>query len=103
VLHGKAMVVDSRWATVGSYNLNFLSHYISIELNADIIDADFINTFNAHLDTITESSCLKLDMKDHIKKTNIFSKIKRWLAYIFFRTLMNLTVNKKYKTKKWIH
>ncbi len=28
VLHGKAMTVDGKWATIGSYNLNYLSHYL---------------------------------------------------------------------------
>ncbi|MGZ3900871.1 MAG: phospholipase D-like domain-containing protein [Bacteroidia bacterium] len=99
VLHGKVMVVDDSWATIGSYNLNFLSHYISIELNADIIDKDFIQTFTLHLDHIIESSCNVIEPKTFVKKNNPLQRLLNWLAYIFFRTLMNLTVSKKSKNK----
>jgi cardiolipin synthase A/B len=103
VLHGKAMLVDDRWATVGSYNLNFLSHYISIELNADIMDPEFIKTFNTHLDHIIGSACKNVDLKTHVRKSNYLRRAISWLAYGFFRILMNLTVNKKTKRNKWIH
>ncbi|MBA3665833.1 MAG: phospholipase [Bacteroidetes bacterium] len=99
VLHGKAMLVDDQWATIGSYNLNFLSHYISVELNAEIRDKAFIRTFTDHLDNIINSSCNAVDLKNHARKINPFNKFLMWLAYIFFRTLMNLTVNRKRKRR----
>ena len=36
VLHSKAAVADNKWATVGSFNLNSLSCYGSIEMNVEI-------------------------------------------------------------------
>jgi len=36
VLHGKIAVCDDQWMTVGSYNVNNLSAYASIELNLDV-------------------------------------------------------------------
>jgi len=36
VLHGKLMVIDNVWSTIGSFNLNHLSSYGSIEMNAEI-------------------------------------------------------------------
>lgn len=97
VLHGKAMIVDDNWATVGSYNLNFLSHYISMELNADIIDTVFIKEFSTHLDEIMENDCRHVDLNLPGQRKNIFSRFKMWLAYSFFRILMIATVNKKRK------
>jgi len=41
-------------------------------------------------------------LRTHAKKNNPFSRILNWLAYIFFRTLMMLTVNKKDRKNKWI-
>jgi cardiolipin synthase len=35
VLHGKAAVVDGNW-TIGSFNLNNLSSYGSLEMNVEI-------------------------------------------------------------------
>jgi cardiolipin synthase len=97
VMHGKAMIVDNRWATVGSYNLNFLSHYISIELNTDVIDASFVGEFSEHLHHITNNFCRKVDLETPFKKKQWFTQLKMWLAYNFFRTLMNLTVARKRK------
>ncbi|MGE5106412.1 MAG: phospholipase D-like domain-containing protein, partial [Sphingobacteriales bacterium] len=36
VLHGKIAVCDSEWMTIGSYNVNDISAYASIELNLDV-------------------------------------------------------------------
>jgi cardiolipin synthase len=95
VMHGKAMIVDNRWATIGSYNLNFLSHYISIELNTDVIDKAFVKEFSDHLHDITTNFCRKVDLETPFKKKQWFTQVKMWLAYNFFRTLMNLTVTRK--------
>ena len=37
-LHAKVATVDGNWSTIGSYNMNHLSDYGSIEMNADILD-----------------------------------------------------------------
>ena len=44
-LHAKVATVDGVWCTVGSYNLNHLSDYGSIEINAAIHDAAFTQYF----------------------------------------------------------
>ena len=41
VLHAKVAVCDGEWATVGSYNINKISAYASIELNLDVRGANF--------------------------------------------------------------
>lgn len=41
VVHAKVAVVDGRWCTLGSYNLNHLSEYMSIEANVAIENQDF--------------------------------------------------------------
>ena len=92
VMHGKAMIVDNTWATIGSYNLNFLSHYVSIELNADIIDRHFIETFSKHLYDITHYSCTSVKLDRHKKSKNIVINVLRWLAYNFYRILMGLAM-----------
>ncbi|MDI1355164.1 MAG: phospholipase D-like domain-containing protein [bacterium] len=89
VLHGKAMIVDSNWATVGSYNLNFLSHYFSSELNADVMDPVFILKFEKELNDIIENHCTAIDLEAHYKKQNPLRKMVYWLSYNFFRLLMN--------------
>ncbi len=94
VMHGKAMLVDSKWATVGSYNINYLSHYISIELNADIKDPAFINELKQHLNSICEKDCIKVNSSSLIKRS-WFSRLKIKLAYNFHSLLMNILLLQK--------
>jgi len=101
ILHGKAMMIDNTWATIGSYNLNFLSHYISIELNADIIDKKFMRDFSSHIDKIISDSCTQVDLDKTTKNLNVFGKLKMKLAYIFHRTIMNIVMmGRKHKKRK---
>lgn len=92
VLHGKAMMVDNTWVTIGSYNLNFLSHYISIELNADIIDRAFVSDFSGHINTILRDSCNEVNLEKSRKNLSFFGKLKMKLAYIFHRSIMNVVM-----------
>lgn len=41
VLHAKTAVIDGRWATVGSSNLDHLSMLVNLEVNAVIVDRRF--------------------------------------------------------------
>jgi cardiolipin synthase A/B len=101
VMHGKAMLVDDFWVTIGSYNLNYLSHYISIELNADVIDIDFARQFKTHLDDIAENHCHCVKKEVFTAERNWFGRVKIWLAYSFYRLLMNLMLTaKRYRNRK---
>lgn len=101
VMHGKAMVVDSKWATVGSYNLNFLSHYISIELNTDIEDENFTTALTSHLNQIMADNCKTIEYNPEKERRRPFLRTKTWLAYNFYRWLMNLLmVGRKYRNRK---
>jgi cardiolipin synthase len=101
VMHGKAMIVDDSWATVGSYNLNLLSHYISVELNTDIIDPVFINKFNNHLTSILSEHCARVELKSELQSKSVFTRLKKYLAYLFYRRMMNILMSgRKYKRRK---
>src|SRR3546814_15342927 len=55
VLHGKVALTDDNWATVGSYNLNMLSAFRSIELNAVITDNTFVRNMRAEMDGVMDA------------------------------------------------
>lgn len=101
VMHGKAMVVDDEWATIGSYNLNFLSHYVSIELNTDTTDPEFVKTFTSHLHNIIQNNCERIDQQKLPQTNNLFQRFKMWVAYRFYKSLMHfMMTGTKYKNKK---
>lgn len=49
-LHAKVAVIDSRWATVGSSNLDPLSLLLAREANVVIVDDDFASTLQGRLE-----------------------------------------------------
>jgi len=99
VMHGKAMVVDGLWATVGSYNLNFLSQYASIELNAEIKDETFVKAFDKTLNQIAEEHCSKMDLTAYSEKISMIDRFLQWLLYTFFR-FIKLTMTYVSKRRK---
>jgi len=101
VMHGKAMIVDNEWATIGSFNVNFLSRYISIELNTDVLDVEFATKFSEHLEEITKTGCVLIEQNVLKQKSPWFNQLRMWMAYYFYRILMDVTVNRRgRKTKK---
>jgi cardiolipin synthase len=56
-LHGKVAVVDDRWATVGSSNLDPLSLSLNLEANLIVRDRAFNRELAARLETLMRESC----------------------------------------------
>ncbi len=90
VLHGKVAVVDGAWATIGSFNLNQLSAYGSIELNIDVLDEEFSKAFQLHLQSVIETGCKQvLPIQQNNRWT---AKLKRWAAYQLTRIAIKIVV-----------
>lgn len=85
VLHAKTAVCDNAWFTIGSYNINDISTYASIELNLDVHDESYALELHQQLDDIIGSDCIAITPQVHISNTNIFIRFVRWLSYKFFR------------------
>lgn len=90
VLHAKIAVCDGEWMTVGSYNVNSLSAYASIELNLDVRDKEFSIAVERELDTIIETKCEEVTLETHQRSTNIILQFRRWVSYYIIRGLFKL-------------
>jgi cardiolipin synthase len=98
VLHGKLAVYDRTWATVGSYNLNIISAYASIELNIDINNAGFASSLQDNLEQIIRRDCEKITRENFIHRRRIFLRAWDRICYGFIRFLFYLfTFNFKQK------
>lgn len=80
VLHAKAAVADDEWATIGSYNLNHLSSYGSIEMNVEIISTGFSAIFKPKLNQVIDQ-CEKITAERFSKSNGIAAKFINWLSY----------------------
>jgi cardiolipin synthase len=91
VLHGKVALVDANWATIGSFNLNHLSSFGSIETNVAIESTPFAKTLASDLNNVI-SQCEKISYETIKKKNNRFSIVANWFSYQFVRmTLIIIT------------
>lgn len=88
VLHGKIAAADKKWATVGSYNVNNLSAYASIELNLEVIDHDLVTDIDKRLHKIMKDDCVQITKSAHEKRSNIFKRLAQATAYNFFRFML---------------
>ena len=90
VLHAKLATYDDKWVTVGSYNLNNISAYASVELNLDIDDKGFAQDIGNRLNQIIESECIQITAEDFHKKQTLWEHFLQRSAYDIFRIILFL-------------
>lgn len=96
VLHGKLAVADSKWATVGSFNLNHLSSYGSIEMNAELNSQEFSEKLYTHLTDVIKKS-EKITFAALKIRNGICTKFKNWFAYRLVRIALIIVTYIPYK------
>lgn len=90
VLHGKLATYDRQWATVGSYNVNNISAYASIELNVDVHNGTFAHDVEEALDRIILDDCIRISHSRFSTATNLFLQVKRRISYEMIRLILYL-------------
>jgi cardiolipin synthase A/B len=90
VLHAKVAVIDGLWLTVGSYNINDISAYASIELNLEVRDARLGKELRTTLNDIIAKDCIAITKE---KAVHLFSwaHIKQLLSFYFIRVVLKMT------------
>ena len=87
VVHGKAAVVDTKWSTVGSFNLNSLSCYGSIEMNIEVHSVEFAEILRADFEMVI-NECSEITNGTLRQRASIFNKFGNWFSYQMVRTAM---------------
>jgi cardiolipin synthase len=81
ILHGKVAVADNCFVTIGSYNVNNISAYASLELNLDIKDDNFAASVNRELDAILRKDCIRITEESFTKKYHFFQRLWQQIAF----------------------
>lgn len=89
-LHAKVVTVDGIWSTIGSYNLNHLSDYGSVETNADIFDIRFAEYFEEILTDIIVKDCREITIQEYTKRKTWFFQLFGWISYQLIRFFMRV-------------
>jgi cardiolipin synthase len=90
VLHGKLGICDGEWATVGSYNLNDISAFASIELNLDVKDKVLVNKLKVTVEDIIAQDCKLISKSGYGFYGNVLKKLLYYLSYRIIHTLFFL-------------
>lgn len=101
VLHGKIAVVDDHWSTVGSYNINYLSAYESIELNFEVWDKKTTSGVAETIQEIIENECDPINAETFRQTRTIANQLKEWFAYRFFRFMIRVMLIFGGRTRKY--
>ena len=89
-LHAKVATVDGRWSTIGSYNLNHLSDYGSIEMNVNIMDEKFTGEFEKLLQGLIKKDCRQVTFENYIHRKTWLDRLTDWSSYQMIRFLLRI-------------
>jgi cardiolipin synthase A/B len=90
ILHGKMATYDGVWMTDGSYNVNRISAYASVELNLDVRNNDFVAGVEAELEGIIRDHCVRIDPEEYFRRIGFFKRFLQRIAYESIRVLFFL-------------
>ncbi len=88
-LHAKVAVVDGRWATVGSSNIDPFSLLLAREANVVVEDAVFAGELRVSLQRAMREGGVELRREDW-KRLPRMRRMLSWLAYQFVRLAIGL-------------
>lgn len=90
VLHAKLAIADSQYVTVGSYNVNNISAYASIECNVEIDNKTFALDAEAKVQRIITKDCVRITRDEFIASHRFWHRILYRISYDIFRLLLFL-------------
>lgn len=102
VLHAKVAVIDSNWTTIGSFNLNNLSSFASIEMNVAINSEEFAKDYLIHLNDII-AQCDKITPETLHLTYSLTSKFNNWVSYWISRAVEIMVTYIPYKRFRKIY
>ncbi|MCB5190586.1 cardiolipin synthase ClsB [Methylobacillus arboreus] len=88
-MHSKVAVTDSRWATVGSSNLDPFSLLLAREANIMVQDKTFNAQLKADLEQAIEEKSIKVRPEDWSRR-HVFKRVFSLLVYIVVRLMIGL-------------
>src|SRR5581483_10640481 len=85
-LHAKVAVIDGRWATVGSSNLDPLSLFLNLEANLVVEDRAFAEILRASLQRLLREQCREL----RVPAAGPTTPLRSLMGFVAFHVLRRL-------------
>lgn len=89
ILHAKVAVIDRRWATVGSSNIDPFSLMLAREANVAVIDSGFAATLAASLCAAMRDGATELRREDWSRQP-VIHRLLCWLSYQAVRLMAGM-------------
>ena len=90
VLHAKMSVADNNMVTIGSFNVNNISAYASLELNLDVKSKEFAAHIQDVMNNLIARDCKQITVENYRSSTNIFRRIWQKASYIIVNWVTTL-------------
>ena len=90
VLHAKMSVADEQMVTIGSFNVNNISAYASLELNLDIKSPAFGSYIRDVMNNIITNDCRQITRENYFSSTNFFRRFWQKTSYMIVNWLLTL-------------
>ncbi len=90
ILHGKLATYDGVWMTDGSYNVNRISAYASVELNMDVRHPVFATCVEEELEGIIRDHCKQIVPEEYFRHMGFMERLRQRVAYETIRVLFFL-------------
>ncbi len=100
VLHGKLMIADREWFTVGSYNINRLSDYGSIELNIHVHHAATAVSVQHTIESLIAEGAEKVKAEVYAQEKSVLRQLMNFASYYFIRLLLKLFLRMSEDSRK---
>lgn len=84
-LHGKVALMDDKWSTVGSSNLDPLSLSLNLESNVIVRDKVFNGVLWERLDHLMQHSCKKIDAADLASEWSGWRLVRSFFVFHILR------------------
>ncbi|MFM9008550.1 MAG: phospholipase D-like domain-containing protein [Bacteroidota bacterium] len=90
ILHAKVCIVDGRWLNLGSYNLNHLSEFFSVESNLEVLDSAFASECRSALMNVIRDESVWVEAVTTEGIRGLLLRILDALAYRLLRSTRHL-------------
>jgi cardiolipin synthase A/B len=90
VLHAKMSVADEETVTIGSFNVNNISAYASLELNLDVKSQEFGGYIHEVMNKIIAKDCQQITRENYSSSTNFFRRIWQKTSYVIVNWILTL-------------
>jgi cardiolipin synthase len=90
VLHAKMSVGDNELVTIGSFNVNNISAYASLELNLDVKSKLFGNYIQDEMNKIILNDCIQVTPENYESSTNVFRRLWQKISYMLVNWMLTL-------------